>query len=110
MATEYEHQVDVTPDLIALGDEASALLGQPLAVVWRSQQEVEGTLVEGLVAFIDTNGERVDVSEADFVSLLSNTTPVVTARDTLLTALDAATTLTEVKAVVQDFINDTHPG
>jgi hypothetical protein len=103
--TIYEHSITTAPDLNALAAAASAAISQPVQVVWRDEQEVDGETLIGLVGFVDEAGERVEVDPGIVQELLANTTPVVSWKDQVLTDVAAAATVEDLQGILATLLD-----
>lgn len=105
-AHTHQHNIDMQPDLVLMGQAASEAIGQPVHVVWVADQisEIDGMHHDGCVGFVDESGEYLVVDESIVEQLLSNLTPEVTLREQAIAAVQSASTLEEVKEAVAAFL------
>lgn len=112
MPNELVHTLTAKPDLLALLTEAKKTNNKIASINWRSQQVVDGQNVSGVLIFLDDKDNKIELTSLQFSSLLafaqSPQGQLVTPKTKLKTALTAALTIQQVKAVVNDLIDEVY--
>jgi hypothetical protein len=77
-----------------------------VSVNWRSRQVIDGKTIDGALELLEADGTRVDVPDAIFANLLSGSVADVSAKQRLKSELAGANNVTQVKAVIDQLIDE----